>query len=91
LTRASIALRKIVSKKMDGRVKPGHDGSVLAPWMAGSSPAMTVLCWRRGLPGKPGNDAKWSPWVRWDDNFARAALRPGNAAARAPKFNVSPA
>jgi hypothetical protein len=28
LTRASIARRKILSKKMDGRVKPGHDGSV---------------------------------------------------------------
>jgi len=26
LTRASIDLRKILSKKMDGRVKPGHDG-----------------------------------------------------------------
>jgi len=26
LTRASITLRKNLSKKMDGRVKPGHDG-----------------------------------------------------------------
>src|SRR5205807_8034075 len=28
LTRASISLREILSNKMDGRVKPGHDGSV---------------------------------------------------------------
>jgi hypothetical protein len=29
LTRASIHLRKSPSKKMDSRVKPGHDGAIL--------------------------------------------------------------
>ncbi|HEU0082289.1 MAG TPA: hypothetical protein VFQ87_05400, partial [Bradyrhizobium sp.] len=34
LTRASINLQKTLAKKMDGRVKPGHDGFVFGPGSA---------------------------------------------------------
>jgi hypothetical protein len=40
LARASILFRKTLSKKMDGRVKPGHDGSVFvtAPALQRTAP-----------------------------------------------------
>jgi hypothetical protein len=50
LTRASILFQKSLAKKMDGRVKPGHDGSVFA----------TVPVLRSGMKNaasRPGHDA----------------------------------
>src|SRR3982751_2411548 len=52
LTRASIALRKNLSKKMDGRVKPGHDASVFVMAPALQRTASQVL--RAAL--RPGHE-----------------------------------
>ena len=63
--RASIPLQKSLAKKMDGRVKPGHDGSVF-----GTVPAL-----RSGMPGDASHRLRMPHRVR-DTRRGGAARAP---------------